>query len=102
MQVEVKIDRSYDEPKIIILTASMTEEIHTIVKKLTDHAIPQVISGNKDNKIEVLEQADLIRVYTGNGKVFAVTNNGEYTLRLRLYEVEKRLDPQQFVRVSHT
>ena len=42
----------------------------------------------------------MIRIYAANSKVFAVTDSGEYTLRLRLYEVEERLDPNQFVRIS--
>lgn len=36
MQVEIKIDSSYTEPKIIIMTASMTEDINNIVKKISD------------------------------------------------------------------
>lgn len=101
MQVEIKIDDSCSEPKVIILTASITEEVNNIVKKLSGKA-PQVLSGSKDRKIEVLEQDDLIKIYAGKGRVFAVTNNGEYTLRLRLYEVEERLNPHQFVRISNS
>lgn len=100
MQLEVKIDSSYLEPKVIILTASMTEDVNTILNKLSD--APQIISGSKDNKIEVIEPADLIRIYTGAGKVFAVTSKGEYVLRLRLYEVEGRLPAHQFVRISNS
>lgn len=33
--------------------------------------------------------------------VCAGTAEGEYLLRLRLYELENRLDPQRFVRISH-
>lgn len=101
MQVEIKMNSSYTEPKIIILTASMTEEVNNIIKKLSDD-IPQIISGSKDEKIEVLEQTDLIRIYANAGKVFAVTNKGEYTLRLRLYEIEEKLNPHQFVRISNS
>lgn len=101
MQLEVKIDSSYIEPKVIILTASMTEDVHIILNKLSDQA-PQIISGSKDNKIEVIEQADLIRIYASSGKVFAVTHKGEYALRLRLYEIEERLPPHQFVRISNS
>lgn len=101
MQVEIKIDASYTEPKIIILTASMTDDVSGIVKKLTDD-IPQIITGSKDDKMEVLEQADLIRIYANAGKVFAVTDKGEYTLRLRLYELEDRLNANQFVRISNS
>ena len=101
MQLEVKIDSSYIEPKVIILTASMTEDVNIILNKLSDQA-PQIISGSKDNKIEVIEPEDLIRIYASSGKVFAVTHKGEYALRLRLYEIEERLPPHQFVRISNS
>lgn len=101
MQVEVKIDSSYTEPKIIILTAAMTDDISNLVKKLSADA-PQILVGIRGDKVEVLEQSDLIRIYTGAGKVFAVTHKGEYTLRLRLYELEERLDSHRFVRISNS
>ncbi len=101
MQVEIKIDSSYTEPKILILTASMSDEINSIVKKLSED-VPQVISGIKDDKIEVLNPAKLIRIYANNGKVFAAAENGEYILRLRLYEIEDRLSPNQFIRISNS
>ncbi len=101
MQVEIKIDSSYTEPKIVITTAVVTEEINDIVRKLSEDT-PQIISGSKEDKIEVIEQDDLIRIYANSGKVLAVTNKGEYTLRLRLYEIEKRLNPRQFVRISNS
>ena len=98
MQVEIKMDDSYTEPKIILLTATMTKEVNMILNKLSENP-PQVISGCRNGKIEVIEQEDLIRVYANSGKVFAVTDKGEYTIRLRLYEIEERLDPDQFVRI---
>lgn len=101
MQVEIKIDGSYTEPKVVILTASVTEEVNALVQKLSEDN-PRIISGSRDGKVEVLEQNDLFRVYAGNGRVFAVTENGEYLLRLRLYEAEERLNPYQFVRISNS
>ncbi len=101
MQFKVKIDSSCIEPKVIILTASMTEEVNILLKKLSDQT-PSIISGSRDNKIEVIEQADLIRIYASFGKVYAVTHKGEYVLRLRLYEIEERLPSHQFVRISNS
>lgn len=101
MKVEIKIDDSYIEPKILILTAAMTEDVNLILNKLSENT-PQVISGCKNEKIEVIEQEDLIRIYAGSGKVFAVTEKGEYTVRYRLYEIEKRLNHNQFVRISNS
>lgn len=101
MKVEIKIDDSYIEPKILILTAAMTEDVNLILNKLSENT-PQVISGCKNEKIEVIEQEDLIRIYAGSGKAFAVTEKGEYTVHFRLYEIEKRLNHNQFVRISNS
>lgn len=101
MQIELKIDPSCKEPKVVISTASMTEEVNALLNRLPGD-IPHIISGTRDDKLEVLEPSELIRIYANAGKVFAVTEKGEYTLRLRLYEVEQRLSPQQFARISNS
>ena len=101
MQVEIKMDSSCTEPKVLILTAAITEEVNMIFARLSENT-PQIITGSKDDKMEVLEQFDLIRVYAKAGRVFAVTGKEEYMLRLRLYELEARLNPNQFVRISNS
>ena len=101
MQIEIKIDSSCTEPKIIVLTNKMTDEINTIVKKLSEES-PQMLAGFRENTLEILEQADIIRIYAAAGKIFAITGYGEYTLRLRLYELEDRLDKNSFVRISNS
>ena len=101
MQVEIKLDDSCTEPKIVIYTASMSEDVQTIVHTLTDSPL-QILFGKQGEKIQPLIQEDLIRVYAAGGKVFAVTDSGEYTLRQRLYELESRLPPSQFVRISNS
>lgn len=101
MHIEMKIDPSCTEPKIVIVTDKVTEDINRIIKRLSDD-FPQMLSGIKNDKVEVLEQTELIRIYANAGKVFAVTEKGEYTLRLRLYELEERLDKSMFVRISNS
>lgn len=44
----------------------------------------------------------MIRIYADNGKVLAVTDKGEYVLRLRLYEAEEYLSECRFVRISNS
>ena len=101
MKYEIQIDPSYPEPKVIILTAEITDDVNDLTKKLRETS-PSVLSGFKDEKIEILEPSDLLRIYASGGKVIAVTGRGEYTLRLRLYEVEERLKPDIFVRISNS
>lgn len=101
MKYEIQIDDTYAEPKVVIFTASITEDVNEVVKKLSD-ATQTVISGFKDEKVEILEPSDLIRIYANAGKVIAVTSRGEYNLRLRLYEMEKLLNRNDFVRISNS
>ncbi len=100
MRVEIKIDPAYTEPQVLILTAAMTEEINNLLRRLSE-ASPRLITGTRDGKIEVLEPAEFIRAYASAGKVYADTEKGTYTLRMRLYELEERLPQDQFVRISN-
>ena len=101
MQIEIQIDEKCKEPKVIVVTGQMTEEVSEIVKKLSEEPW-KTIAGFRDGTAEVLEPDSLLRIYACNGRVYAQTNHGEYQLRLRLYELEQRLDRHSFVRISHS
>lgn len=101
MQIEIKIDEGCQEPKIIVLTDKMTDEVQTIVKKLSEDS-PQMLAGFRNETLEILDQPQIIRIYSSAGKIYAVTGQGEYHLRLRLYELEERLDRSCFVRISNS
>lgn len=100
MQVEIKIDSACREPKLVITTNVVTDEIKILLEKLTNDYSP-IISGIKDNKVEILAQDSLIRIYANGGKIFADSTNGTYTLHARLYEIENKLNPNNFVRISN-
>lgn len=99
MNVEIKIDSEYREPKIVIFTDRMTDEISELVRRLSNEP-SRVVSGFKDGELSVPEQSEILRVYAESGKVIAAASDGEYVLRLRLYEAEERLDRSMFVRIS--
>ena len=101
MQIEIKIDEKCKEPKIIVVTDKMTDEINAVIQRLADEQ-PQVLAGFREDTVEVLEMSCIYRVFAVSGKVFAETDRGEYTLRLRLYEAEQRLDSRFFVRISNS
>ena len=61
-----------------------------------------MIAGFQEDQLRVLQQEELYCVFTRNGKVFASTDEGEFSLRLRLYELEDRLEKNHFVRISNS
>ena len=99
MKIEIKIDEGCKEPKIVILTDRVTEEINEIVKRLSGEQT-RMLAGFKDGQATVLEPERIYRVYASNGKVYAEAEGGTYLLRLRLYEAEERLSDRSFVRIS--
>lgn len=101
MEVEIRIDTGRKEPKVIVVTDRVTEEINNIVQKLSEEQ-QTVIAGFRNDMVEIIDPANIYRVFASNGKVFAETNHGEYLLRLRLYEMEQRLDSHIFVRISNS
>lgn len=101
MKIEIKIDDTATETKVIIVTREVTESVQTLVKRLSEEH-PKVIAGFSEDTVRLLEQEEILRIYAADGKVFAVTEKGGFTLRLRLYELEERLDKKRFVRISNS
>lgn len=79
----------------------MTEEINEIVRKISETQ-PQMLAGFNEDTVTILDSKDILRIYAANSKVYAVTDLGEYTLRLRLYQLEERLKGESFVRISNS
>ncbi|MGN1248475.1 MAG: LytTR family DNA-binding domain-containing protein [Candidatus Spyradocola sp.] len=101
MQIELRIDESCREPRVVIIADGMTEEVSEIMRKLTGER-EKTIAGFRDGMVEVLDPDEICRISASGGKVYAQTSRGEVQLRLRLYELEQRLDGRSFVRISNS
>lgn len=101
MEIEVKIDKNCNEPKITIHAAEMNEEIQDLLKKLTEPTIQSIV-GYKQEVATILTPQELIRIYTENQKVFAETHTDKYMLKHRLFELENSLSKKDFLRISNS
>ena len=101
MNIEIKLDADCPETKILITTKEMTAEISFLIKRMSEDN-KQLLAGFQNDILELLKLEDLIRIYSESGKIYAVTNKGTYSLRLRLYELEDRLIGSSFVRISNS
>ncbi|PIE96906.1 LytTR family DNA-binding domain-containing protein [Bacillus fungorum] len=101
MKFEVSINPSYKEPKIIILTDKMTDEISDIMKRLSEARMDS-LAVFSERGVEIVECKDIVRIYAEKQKVFLQTVAGIYTVRSRLYELEAKLNSQFFVRISNS
>ncbi len=104
MNIEIRIDENCAEPKLVIYTREITPAVNDLVRKLSE--LPAAPAGNligyQDERLEILHPESIIRVYADQQKVFAQTETGTFALRLRLYEVEEKLPPVHFIRISNS
>ncbi|KMY31528.1 histidine kinase [Lysinibacillus xylanilyticus] len=100
MKVEVSIDPACKEPKVIIHTDKMTDEIENIMQCITSTEM-NTLSVLSHRGVEFINCGDIVRIYTEQKKVFVQTMVSIYNVRFRLYELEEKLNTQMFVRISN-
>ena len=101
MDIEVKIDEKYDNPKIVIYTNKVDEEISNIIDGISS-INQKFLKAYKDEKMYILNQNEIETIYSENGKVYVRYNNEIYNIKNRLYELEALLDKKIFIRISNS
>ena len=102
MEVELRVVPERETPALVLEVPALTPQAEELARRLAamdDGTLP----GFQGERAFLLDTADVTCIYAQDKGVFARTGVGEvYGLRLRLYELEERLDPKRFVRISHS
>ena len=101
MDVELRLEPGRKEPKIVILAGEDTPELRRLAEELSGLALGPVAVWKGEQALR-LPQEDFLRFYADGKGVSAQTGEEVYSVRLRLYELEERLDPRRFVRISNS
>lgn len=100
MKCRIEVDQTLSEDEVVIFTTEIDKEILDLKERIENDS-PQVLTGFYEDKLSFINPDKIIRVYANDKKVFAVTYEREYLLRLALYQVEERLDNNKFIRISN-
>lgn len=101
MEVEIRIDPAQQEPKLIIYAAEESPQLRELAAQLAGLSLGPVQVWEEERSF-FFQQSEFLRFYTEGKGVCAQTGAKTYTVRLRLYELEQRLDPLRFVRISNS
>lgn len=101
MQIEIKLDKCCTEPRIIVITDELTEELNNAIQILNGSE-PKVLLGYMNETAEILNPEEIIRIYSECGSVYAQVSKNNYKLKFRLYEIEEQLSKNKFVRISNS
>lgn len=100
MKVELNIEPSLPDVTVVIHAPARTEEVERLLARLSEQE--DSLLGFRGTEAVMLAPETILRFYGEDKEVRAQTAEGVYTVRHRLYELEERLDRQQFVRISHS
>ena len=102
LKIQFKPTPGQQEPILTLSAQRLTPELEALLRRL-ERECPPPISGWQGDRAVLLDPGSLVRIYAQDKGVFAQDAAGQvYALKLRLYELEERLDGRTFVRVSNS
>ena len=102
IDIRVETDSNITLPQVIIKTDSqseLTEKIVYAIERCIENEYPKVTAVN-ENTMVLLNQWDIIRIFTQKRKLSICSQNGTYESRLTLSGLEEILNRDDFIRIS--
>ena len=101
MEVEIRIEPGRQEPKLVVLAGEESEELRRLADSLSALSLGPIPAGRGEERL-LLPQGSFLRFYADGKGVSGQTESEIYSVPLRLYELEERLNAARFVRISNS
>ena len=101
MKIELQINETYEEEKLIVQTPQPTEKVQKVIEFAENLDQKETIKGKIDDQVYLVKICKIQRLYIENRKVLAETASQTYTIDLRLYQVLDIL-PTTFIQISQS
>ncbi|MBD7983812.1 LytTR family transcriptional regulator [Sporosarcina sp. Sa2YVA2] len=99
MKVSLDIDSDYEETKVTIHCNEVDDSIKEILDFLKGKKT-EFLVGRDGEMQHILKPDDIHYFHTENDGVVAVTSDGSFMLKEKLYELEDMLPSAKFIRLS--
>ena len=100
MRVRARIDKSLDTMEIQVCSNELTPQVMALVEDISAFVNEGISATDFRGERVVLSLREILRFYAENQRVMVQDAKGVYSIREKLYELEERLDPAQFFRIS--
>lgn len=99
MKVSLNIDSDFKETKVIIETPELNDSVQGVLDFIKGQEADFLVGKDGDRQ-HILKPVDIHYFHTEKEGVVAVTANGSFKLKEKLYELEKMLPSNKFIRLS--
>lgn len=96
-------EKETDEIEVTINASKNSETLNKIIESLqsiSDNI--DTIIGAKENNISIINVNEIMCFYSREQNNFCKTQNGEFKVKKKLYELEENLDKKTFIRISNS
>lgn len=97
MKIIIQKPRNDDEESIIINVRKMNDNLMRIIDMLKN---PDTLTVYKDKEAVFVSVSEIFYIESTAQKTLAYTEDTEYESKLKLYELERKIDAVDFLRVS--
>ncbi len=104
VDIEVVLDAKYPDPLISIRTKERTSQVENIIMAIESASETDfpMIPTNMEDKIELISQRDIVRIFTEGRKIMIRTDDQTYSTNKTLSNIEDMLNPDRFLRISQS
>lgn len=104
VNIDIVIDKEYEDPKVAIYTKSRTQQVENIVhavENASSDSYPPIYVYSED-RIEPVSQREIFRIRTEGRKIFLDTENASYQVKGTLARLLEELDSSRFFQISQS
>jgi DNA-binding LytR/AlgR family response regulator len=98
MKLAINIDERYTETEIVVNCSQMSDEVNKLVASI--QIFDMKIAGRKDSREHILDIVDIMYIESIDKRTLLYTLTDSYENSFKLYELEAKLEPRGFLRVS--
>ncbi len=102
MKVELKLDETIDETKVVIYAKELNNDLSDLINKLQFLEKKTKLIGYLKDKTYILDKDDIETFYAENNNIYARVRDQNYKIKQKLYELEEQLKGTSFIRISHS
>lgn len=88
MEVQISLCPEQKEPRAVIYTESVTEEVRAATELLRTAEHSRINGYSPGGMVERIRAQDIFRIYTERQHVYCDTPGGTFQLHKRIYELE--------------
>ena len=105
VEIDVIIDEDYADPKVLIFSKEKTEQVENIIyaiENASENDFPSIPAHLEGERLVILSQREIIRVFSENRKVFVQTEDNVYYVKKKMSAMEELLNSKRFIRISQS